>query len=625
MTSRPGASLALNWVRVQLSFSFSAFNDMRIVLTSPSGTSSVLLSQPDGGRGRSFLSDTAQLSSNQFWGETAAGTWRVTISDANPAFRDTGVLTAATLVLVGDPVAADNTYVYTDQYAAEVAANPSRSFLSHSGGIGDTINLAATSGYNSLDVRPGHSGTIGGAPIAIGGSTFIRSVIAGAGGGMVIGNDIGNVLLGGPARDVLVGGSASDWLSGGVGDDLLSGGVGNMVPALAGAAILSGRMGPEWRAFAAADLAGGGKGGIAWRNTAGQVFVWTLDGSAITGLGLTEGQMGPEWQTAATGDLNNDGRADIVWQANGGIAVWLMAGTHLAAAGAPAGRMGPEWRVAATGDVNGDGRADIIWQSTGNQVAVWLMNGTAIGGVAVTGGRMGPEWRLLGVDDVNGDGRADLLWANRTGQIGTWTMNGATVTGAATVDGRNGGEWTAVSVADLNRDSLADVLWQSGDGAMQMWFLHDAHVTGVSALSGRQGTDWRVTGMRDLTGAGTPAIVTANNAGQAAVWTLDDRDDTLIGGPGRDTFAFGTLAHVGKEIIDFQAGPGGDVLSLHDLLGNIGYAGANPLADGEVRLVQSGPHSHVQVDSHPGTRDYVTIALLDQIAATSLTASNWQF
>ena len=44
-------SLTLNWVRVQLDFAFDTFDNIKIVLTSPGGASSVLLDQPDDGIG----------------------------------------------------------------------------------------------------------------------------------------------------------------------------------------------------------------------------------------------------------------------------------------------------------------------------------------------------------------------------------------------------------------------------------------------------------------------------------------------------------------------------------------------------------------------------------------------
>ena len=174
-------SLTLNWVRVQLTFSFSTFDNLRIVLTSPAGASSVLLDQPDDGIGASFFNDTVQLTSDQFWGQGSTGTWTVRIGDANPALGDFGTLFSAALVLVGDPPPTSNTYVYTNEYAAEVAVNPARAILGDPAHAGDTLNLAAVTTSCLLDLVPGGAGNIGTAPFSIAAGTSIDNVITGSG------------------------------------------------------------------------------------------------------------------------------------------------------------------------------------------------------------------------------------------------------------------------------------------------------------------------------------------------------------------------------------------------------------------------------------------------------------
>ncbi len=181
-------SLALNWARVQLHFSFSAFDNMQVVLTSPGGTSSVLLEQPNDGIGASFFSNTVQLTTDQFWGQNSVGTWAVTIGDANPALGSTGQLFSATLVLVGDPPPSTNTYVYTDEYAAMAAVDLAREVLRDPGSRGDTLDLAAVSLPCAINLTPGHAGSIAGTPFAIASGTDVTSVIVGSAADTIIGD-----------------------------------------------------------------------------------------------------------------------------------------------------------------------------------------------------------------------------------------------------------------------------------------------------------------------------------------------------------------------------------------------------------------------------------------------------
>jgi Ca2+-binding RTX toxin-like protein len=85
-------------------------------------------------------------------------------------------------------------------------------------------------------------------------------------------------------------------------------------------------------------------------------------------------------------------------------------------------------------------------------------------------------------------------------------------------------------------------------------------------------------------------------------------DDLLIGGlgddhievylGGRDTIDYNHLNEAGDYIHDFSVGAGGDVLDLHDLLVDIGYAGSDPFADGYLSFNYNSPfHTTILVDA----------------------------
>src|SRR5262249_22781487 len=144
-------SLTLNWVRAQLDFSFDTFDNIRIVLTSPSGASSVMLDRPDDGIGANAFDNSVKLSSDQFWRQNSVSTWTESFSESNPALGGAGMLVSAGLVLVGDPPAATNTYIYTNEYDTAVGTDAAREVLNDPGSTGDTLNLAAVTAACRID------------------------------------------------------------------------------------------------------------------------------------------------------------------------------------------------------------------------------------------------------------------------------------------------------------------------------------------------------------------------------------------------------------------------------------------------------------------------------------------
>jgi subtilisin-like proprotein convertase family protein len=196
-------SLTLNWVRVQLDFTFDTFDNIKVVLTSPGGASSVLLDQPDDGIGASAFDGSVQLSSDQFWGQNSVGTWTVSFSEANPSLGGVGTLYSAGLVLVGDPPAS-NTYIYTNEYATAAAIDASRETLTDPGTSGDTLNLAAVTQACTIDLAAGTGGNIGGAPFVIGSGTRVTTVYAGSGDDTIAVNGLADSITSEGGSDTVV-------------------------------------------------------------------------------------------------------------------------------------------------------------------------------------------------------------------------------------------------------------------------------------------------------------------------------------------------------------------------------------------------------------------------------------
>src|SRR6185503_10858972 len=102
------------------------------------------------------------------------------------------------------------------------------------------------------------------------------------------------------------------------------------------------------------------------------------------------------WTIAATGDFNADGKSDILWRDTAGnVATWLMDGAAVSSYSA-SGSASATWTVSGVGDFNGDGRADILWRDTAGNVSIWLMDGhTLISSTIIA--NIWTGWTIAGV------------------------------------------------------------------------------------------------------------------------------------------------------------------------------------------------------------------------------------
>ncbi|MGK9232498.1 S8 family serine peptidase [Inquilinus limosus] len=215
------SGIEIDRVEVTLNLSHTWIGDLQIILTSPDGTESVLLNRPglsdDAVDGSSQDNINFTFGTVQDWGETGQGTWTLTIRDF--VFGDTGTLNSWSLRLYGDAASANDTYVYTDEFAT-VGADAARRTLTDGGGV-DTINGAALTGAAVIDLLNG-AATIAGRAIAFAVGTVIENAVSGDGNDQLNGGGGANQLSGGRGNDVLRGGAGADVLNGGAGADLVS-------------------------------------------------------------------------------------------------------------------------------------------------------------------------------------------------------------------------------------------------------------------------------------------------------------------------------------------------------------------------------------------------------------------
>jgi len=220
-------------VAIDIALSHEDVTDLRVTLTSPSGLTSSLVNNP-GGVFEGAVTTTAEgyrLTSNAFYGESSEGQWTLRVFD--DGFFSDGTLQSWELTAYGSADGPDDTYVYTDEYAAYAAVDAPRRQLTDAGGD-DTLNGAATSSDLSIDLRPGAASTIAGEPLEIGPQTRIENAFGGSGDDQLVGNAVANTLDGGPGADTLSGGQGNDRLIGGTGADDLNGGAGEDTARLGG-------------------------------------------------------------------------------------------------------------------------------------------------------------------------------------------------------------------------------------------------------------------------------------------------------------------------------------------------------------------------------------------------------
>ncbi len=256
----------------------------------------------------------------------------------------------------------------------------------------------------------------------------------------------------------------------------------------------------SWSIAAESDFSGDGRADLVWRNTSGSTALWTMNGSTITSASsFTSGgsAVNPDasWSVAGTGDFNGDGRSDLLWRnAAGALALWTLngstiTGSGLVTSGATAVNPDPSWTIAGVGDLDGDMKSDLIWRNTATgEVAAWFMNGSTIassadptsGGVAV---RPDASWSVAGVGDFNADGNADILWRRSDGTLAMWLMNGSTIasSGSITFGGQPANpdpSWHVVEIGDFNGDARTDILWRNDSGATAEWFMKGTTIVG---------------------------------------------------------------------------------------------------------------------------------------------------
>jgi len=205
-----GTDLSVERIELALDLRHTWIGDLRIVLVSPDGTSSVLLNRPGSTAstptGSSADNVVFTLTSNAFRGESADGAWKLRIEDLKAG--DAGSLVSATLTAHGDAASADDRYVFTDEFA-RFGSQPGRGILTDLDGGTDTLFLAALTGSAQVNLGLGVA-TIAGTGLQFETGTTIERVVGGSGADTLVGSNDADSFWGGRGDDVITGGSGLD-------------------------------------------------------------------------------------------------------------------------------------------------------------------------------------------------------------------------------------------------------------------------------------------------------------------------------------------------------------------------------------------------------------------------------
>lgn len=215
------ADIEIDQVEVLLNITHPNIGDLIVELTSPDGTTSVILERiratADLPGGSPADNIHWRFTTTHNWGESSLGEWTLTVRDA--ATGEVGRVDNWTLKIYGDAASENDTYIYTADYGAMTSGvDTARRLLTD--GVGhDAINAAAIFEDAFLDLRPGATSQLAGNELKIAVGTVIEDAYLGDGHDEVIGNDVANTLSGGRGDDILEGGAGADRLDGGRGLD----------------------------------------------------------------------------------------------------------------------------------------------------------------------------------------------------------------------------------------------------------------------------------------------------------------------------------------------------------------------------------------------------------------------
>ncbi len=264
--------------------------------------------------------------------------------------------------------------------------------------------------------------------------------------------------------------------------------------------------------------AAAGAAGVLWRNTDGDVELWSPNGSggfAYHDLGVVN----LSWQIAETGDFTGNGEDGILWRntATGGVELWNPNGSASFTYDS-LGVVNPSWEIEGTGDFTGTAEDGILWRNTSTGgVELWNSNGS--GGFAYESlGVVNSSWQIAGTGDFTGSGADSILWRNTNGGAELWNPNGS---GGFTYEslGAVNASWQIAGSGDFTGSGEDGILWRNAStGGVELWNSNGSGGFTYESL-GVVNSAWRIAATGDFAGDGADSILWRNTStGAAELW-----------------------------------------------------------------------------------------------------------
>jgi subtilisin family serine protease len=363
-------NLRIQHVQVQIADTNILAANTKLVLISPDGTQSVLLNRTGEVAG---VDETGGLdlsgsviTSNAFWGENAAGTWKLQVQDIGG--NVVGMLQNWSLDVWGDNAAIVPTpLVYTPEFAALAASNAARTVVTNHGTNATTIDLIALPGTTSINLNGG-TGKIDGVAVTV--AAGLRNANADGSTGSVTLTGIsagGSILTGGDGTTTIIG-AGRDLIVAGLGATSINTGTGGSSVTLNGAVTA-----------AIVDTVSSGGGDTIW---AGSGTV-SIQDTGVRGDAVYA-------QAAHLSFIGGSG-ASTVYAGSGTVLIQggVGGGTFYAGSGGNSVLTGGSGKVTFYGAANGDvltaagSAGDTLVAGAGNET---LSGGTSIGANVLQGG-----------------------------------------------------------------------------------------------------------------------------------------------------------------------------------------------------------------------------------------------
>ena len=181
-----------------------------VFLYSPSGTTVEMA--PAAAMAETIWPGTFTLGTDAFWGEKSGGVWTVALVPAVTAGDFASFLTAATVTGYGGRALGPPTLIYTDGFAASVAAAPAgapdRTVIRPAAGP-VTVNAAAVSGDVTFNLATS-TGAIGGQAVTVAAGTTVSAIYSGDGNDHLYGTGQNDVFSAGRGVNTIDGGGGSN-------------------------------------------------------------------------------------------------------------------------------------------------------------------------------------------------------------------------------------------------------------------------------------------------------------------------------------------------------------------------------------------------------------------------------